>query len=419
MADYSKLKRVWNAFTSRDPTKVERPYYGFINSQRPDRVRFTRGNERSIISAIYNRIAVDVSNIDIIHAQLDDNGRYTKTIDSALNECLTLAANEDQTGRAFIQDVVQSMFDEGVVAIVPVVTDGDPILSERYDIYSLRTGKIIEWMPHHVRVHLFNERTGKREDVVLPKSMVAIIENPFYAVMNEPNSILQRLIHKLNLLDTIDDQNGSGKLDLLIQLPYTLKTPAKRDQAEIRREEIEKQLAGSKYGIAYIDSTERVTQLNRAVENNLLTQVESFSSMLNSQLGITQAIMDGTADEQTMLNYYSRTVEPCIAAIADGMKWKFLTKTARTQKKTIAYFRDPFSLVPVSQIAEIADKFTRNEIMSSNEIRAVIGLRPVEDPRADELRNKNLNQSSEDIDPVSTKEIGGESKGEENQNGKV
>lgn len=420
MAEYNRIKRVWNAFTSRDPTRQGNRYsYGSVNSQRPDRVRFTRGNERSIISAIYNRIALDVASIDIVHAQMDENNRYVKNMDSPLNECLTLAANEDQTSRAFIQDAVQSMFDEGVVAIVPVVTDGDPILSESYDIYSLRTGKITEWMPHHVRVSIFNERTGRREEVTLPKSMVAIVENPFYAVMNEPNSILQRLIRKLNLLDTIDEQNGSGKLDLLIQLPYTLKTPAKRDQAEIRRTEIEKQLAGSKYGIAYIDGTERVTQLNRAVENNLLAQVESFSSMLNSQLGITQAIMDGTADEQTMLNYYSRTVEPCIAAIADAMRWKFLTKTARTQHKTVTYFRDPFTLVPVSQIAEIADKFTRNEIMSSNEIRSVIGLKPVKDPRADELRNKNLNQSNEEIDPVSTKDQASDFRGEKNQNEEV
>lgn len=400
-----RLKHSWNAFFSRDPTYFYRDT-GPSYSYRPDRPRFTRGNERSIVTSIYNRIALDVAAVSIQHVRLDDSGRFLEPINSGLNNCLTLEANIDQTSRAFIQDVVISMFDEGCVAIVPVDTDSDPEKGS-YDIETMRTGQIIEWYPRHVKVRVYNDRTGQKGDIVCSKDTVAIIENPLFAVINEPNSTMQRLIRKLNLLDYIDEQSGSGKLDLIIQLPYLVKTETKRQQAEKRRQDIEDQLTGSKYGIAYTDATERITQLNRPVENNLMKQIEYLTSMLNSQLGITTTIMDGTADEKTMLNYNNRTIEPIVSAIVDAMKRTFLTKTARSQKQSILFFRDPFKLVPVNDLAEIADKFTRNEIMTSNEIRQIVGMRPSDDPRADELRNANINQSNEEIaqkngDPNST-----------------
>ena len=387
----SRLKRSWNAFFNRDPTTEFRDV-GIGYSYRPDRPRFSRGNERSIVTSVYNRIALDVAAITIQHVRLDKNGRFLHAIDSPLNSCLTLSANIDQTGRAFIQDVVMSMFDEGCVAIIPVVTDTNPELTDSYDIHSMRTGKILEWYPAHVKVRAYDERVGQKRDIILSKEKVAIIENPLYAVINEPNSTMQRLIRKLNLLDAVDEQAGSGKLDLIIQLPYVIKTEMRRQQAETRRRDIEQQLSGSKYGIAYTDGTERITQLNRPVENNLMKQIEYLTSMLYGQLGITQAIMDGSADEKTMLNYNNRTIEPIISAITDAMKRTFLTKTARTQLQSIMFFRDPFKLVPVAEIAEIADKFTRNEIMTSNEIRQIVGMKPSDDPRADELRNKNLSE---------------------------
>lgn len=387
----ARLQHAWNAFKNRDPTAFYRNVsHGYAH--RPDRPRLTRGNERSIVTAIYNRIALDVAAISIKHCKLDDNERYKETIKSGLNDCLNIEANIDQTGRAFIQDVVMSMLDEGCVAIVPVDTTLDPTITGSYDIQSMRTGKILEWYPTAVKVRVYNERKGEKEDIVLPKKMVSIIENPLYAVINEPNSTLQRLIRKLVLLDSIDEQSGSGKLDLIIQLPYIIKTEARRQQAENRRKDIEMQLSGSKYGIAYTDGTERITQLNRPVENNLMKQIEYLTSMLYSQLGITQAVLDGTADEQTMLNYYSRSIEPIISAIVDEMKRKFLTKTARSQNQTIMFFRDPFKLVPVDRIAEIADKFTRNEITTSNEMRQVIGMKPSDDPKADQLVNSNIAQ---------------------------
>lgn len=391
----SRLRNAWNAFFNRDPTREFRDV-GIGYSYRPDRPRFTRGNERSIVTSIYNRIALDVAAINIQHVRLDENGRFQSIIESGLNNCLSLEANIDQTGRAFIQDVVMSMFDEGCVAIVPVDTTRDPGITDSYDILTLRTGKILEWYPRHVRVRVYNDRTGLKEDIMMSKDSVAIIENPLYSVMNEPNSTLQRLIRKLNLLDAIDEQSSSGKLDLIIQLPYLVKTEARRQQAEQRRRDIEKQLTGSKYGIAYTDGTERITQLNRPIENNLMKQIEYLTSMLNSQLGITQSIMDGSADEKTMLNYYNRSIEPIVSAIVDAMKRTFLSKTARTQLQSIAFFRDPFKLVPVADLAEVADKFTRNEIMTSNEIRQIIGMKPSSDPTADELRNKNLSAPSGD-----------------------
>ncbi len=391
----SRLKHAWNAFLNRDPTP-RYWNYGPGYSSRPDRVRLSRGNERSIVTSVYNRIALDVASLNIQHVQLDNDDRFLKVIASGLNNCLTLEANMDQTSREFIRDVTMSMFDEGSVAIVPVDTDDDPNETGAYDILTMRTGKILDWYPMHVRVQVYNERLGKKEEVVLPKSMVGIIENPLYAVINEPNSTMQRLIRKLNLLDAIDEQSGSGKMDLIIQLPYIIKTEARRQQAEKRRKDIEDQLAGSKYGIAYTDGTEHITQLNRPVENNLMKQIEYLTSMLYSQLGITQSILDGTADDKTMLNYYNRTIEPIVSAIVDEMKRKFLTKTARTQHKSILFFRDPFKLVPVSELAEIADKFTRNEIMSSNEIRQIVGMKPSVDPKADELRNKNLSSEGDD-----------------------
>lgn len=409
----SRLKRAWNIFFSRDPTDyAERDGPGYF--YRPDRPRFRGGTERSIIMSIYNRIALDVASLDIRHVRLDENGRYLNEIHSGLNECLTLRANKDQTARAFIQDIVMSALDEGCVAIIPVDTTENPKQTSSYDILSMRTGKVVEWFPNDVLVRVYNDQTGEKQDVRLPKRCVAIVENPMYAVINEPNSTMQRLVHKLNLLDFIDEQNGSGKLDLIIQLPYLVKTETKKQAAENRRKDIERQLTGSKYGIAYIDGTEKVTQLNRPIENNLLSQVEFLTSTLYSQLGITQAVMDGTADEKTMLNYYNRTVEPFVSAIVDAMKWSFLTRTARSQMQTILYFRDPFKLVPVSEIAEIADKFTRNEILSSNEVRQIMGLKPSDDPRADELSNKNLKS------PAGKKQSGEvNSDEEENQNEEV
>lgn len=388
----SRLKHAWNAFTGN----VQMNYrdLGMSYSYRADRPRMSRGNERSIVTSVYNRIALDVAALNVQHVRLDENGRFLSVIDDGLNNCLTLEANVDQTARSFIQDVVISMFDEGSVAIVPVDTTTDPNVSGSYDIQSLRVGQILDWYPQYIRTRVYNEQTGRKEDIVVPKSAVAIIENPLYAVINEPNSTMQRLIRKLNLLDVIDEQSGSGKLDLIIQLPYVIKTEARRQQAENRRKDIESQLSGSKYGIAYTDGTEHITQLNRSVNNNLMSQIEYLTSMLYSQLGITQSILDGTADEKTMLNYNNRTIEPIISAIVDEMKRKFLTKTARSQQQSISFFRDPFKLVPVNEIAEIADKFTRNEIMTSNEIRQVVGMKPSDDPRADELRNKNLSEPS-------------------------
>lgn len=389
----SRLKHAWNAFTGTDYTTYQDVGPGY--SSRPDRIRLTRGNERSIITSVYNRIALDVAALNVQHIRLDENGRFLSVIQDGLNTCLTVEANIDQTARAFIQDIVVSMLDEGCVAIVPVDTTYNPSVTGSYDIQTMRVGKILDWYPQHVRVRLYNERTGTKENILVPKSTVAIVENPLYAVVNEPNSTMQRLIRKLNLLDVIDEQSGSGKLDLIIQLPYVIKTEARRQQAENRRKDIEAQLSGTKYGIAYADGTERITQLNRSVNNNLMSQIEYLTSMLYSQLGITQSILDGTADEKTMLNYNNRTIEPIISAIVDEMKRKFLTKTARSQSQSISFFRDPFKLVPVNDIAEIADKFTRNEIMTSNEIRQVIGMKPSDDPRADELRNKNLSAPSE------------------------
>lgn len=391
----SRLKHAWNVFRSRDPTAEFRDI-GSSYYYRPDRPRFTRGNERSITTSVLNRIALDVSAIDIRHVRLDKNGRFLEEINSGLNNCLTLSANMDQTGRAFKQDIVMSMLDEGCVAIVPTDTTTDPKVTDSYDVETMRVGKIIQWRPRHVQVRLYNEQTGNKEEIWLPKKMVAIVENPLYAVMNEPNSTMQRLVHKLGLLDITDEQTASGKLDLIIQLPYVIKTDARRQQAENRRKDIEMQLAGSKYGIAYTDGTEKITQLNRSLDNNLMKQVEYLTNQLYSQLGITQTILDGTADEKTMLNYYSRTIEPIVSAIADEMKRKFLTKTARTQNQSIEFFRDPFKLVPVNDIAEIADKFTRNEIMTSNEIRQIVGMKPSDDPRADELRNSNIAETKED-----------------------
>ena len=391
MGLFDAVKRGWNAFRNRDPTNDYRDI-GSSYYTRPDRPRLTRGNERSIVTSVYNRIALDVAGIGIKHCRLDDNERFLEVIKSGLNTCLNLEANIDQSGRAFIQDIVMSMLDEGCVAIVPVETDKDPNLTDSYDIYSMRTGKVIEWYPRHVKVRLYDDRTGNKKDIVLSKKIVSIVENPLYAVINEPNSTMQRLIRKLSLLDVTDEQTASGKLDLIIQLPYVIKTEARRAQAENRRKDIEMQLAGSKYGIAYTDGTERITQLNRSLENNLLKQVEYLTNLVFSQLGITQSILDGTADEKTMLNYYNRTIEPIISAIVDELKRKFLTKTARSQGQSILYFRDPFKLVPINSIAEIADKFTRNEILTSNEIRQIVGMQPSNDPKADQLINSNISQ---------------------------
>lgn len=388
----SRFKKAWNAFTNnRDPTVDYFQNIGTSYVYRPDRVRFSRGNEKSIVTSVYNRIAMDVAAVTIKHCRVDNNGQYIEDIKSSLNDCLTTEANIDQTGRSFIQDVVMSMFDEGAVAIVPVDTSIDPRKTNSYDILSMRTGKILEWYPAHVKVRVYNDRTGRKEDIVLPKRTVAIIENPLYAVINEPNSTMQRLIRKLNILDAIDEQSGSGKLDLIIQLPYVIKSEARQQQAEKRRKDIENQLKGP-YGIAYTDGTERITQLNRPVENNLMKQIEYLTSQLYNQIGMTPSVLDNTADERAMLNYNNRTIEPIISAIADAMKRSFLTKTARTQGQTIMFFREPFKLMPVSEIAETADKLTRNEVLSSNEVRQLIGFRPSDDPKADELRNSNIAQ---------------------------
>lgn len=415
MGFMDRIKHGWNAFiNNRDPTLDYKEIVGSY-SYRPDRVRFSRGNERSIVTAIYNRIALDVASIEIRHVRLDEEDRFVDYIESGLDYCLTTEANIDQTGRAFIQDIVMSMLDEGCVAIVPVDTTLDPTVTGGYDIQTIRTGKVIEWYPRHVKVRVYNDRTGQKQDIKLPKSAVAIIENPLYSVINEPNSTMQRLIKKLNLLDTIDEQSGSGKLDLIIQLPYIIKTEARRQQAETRRKDIEMQLAGSKYGIAYTDGTERITQLNRPVENNLMKQIEYLTSMLYSQLGFHQSILDGTADEKTMLNYTNRTLEPIVSAIVDGMKRTFLTKTARSQRQSIVYFQDPFRLVPVAQLAEIADKFTRNEIMSSNEFRQIVGRKPSKDPKADQLVNSNISQPTGTV-PQKPSEVKEEKLKEEVQN---
>ena len=415
MEIFDRIQHAWNAFMNKDPT-YNYQGIGMGYSYRPDRPRLTRGNERSIINSIFNKIALDVASIDIVHCKLDENNRYIETIDSGLNNCLTLEANIDQTGRAFIQDVVMSMLDEGSVAIVPVDTTINPKDTNSYDIVSMRTGKILAWYPEHVRVQLYNEKTGKKEELILPKKTVGIIENPLYTVINEQNSTMQRLKRKLALLDMVDEQNSSGKLDLIIQLPYVVKSDARRQQAEKRRKDIEMQLVGSKYGIAYTDGTERITQLNRPVDNNLFTQVESLTSMLYSQLGITQSVLDGTADEKTMLNYYNRSIAPFVDAIVDELKRKFLSKTARTRKQSIQAFRDPFKLVPVNELAEIADKFTRNEILSSNEIRQIIGRKPSKDPKADQLVNSNISQPNQG-QPMDDEMTEYYDEGGENQNG--
>lgn len=408
----TRLQHGWNAFVNnRDPTY----HYSDIGagySYRPDRPRLSRGNERSIVTSVLNRIALDVAAIDLVHCRLDEDDRFTEVIDSKLNNCLTLEANIDQSARAFKQDVVMSMFDEGCVAIVPVDTTINPKNPGAYDIVTMRTGRVIEWFPQHIRVRIYNERTGNKEDIVVPKVNAAIIENPLFAIMNEPNSTLQRLIRKLNLLDAVDEQSGSGKLDLIIQLPYAVKSTTRQAQAEARRKGLEEQLKDSKYGIGYIDGTEKVTQLNRSVDNNLMQQIQYLTEMLYSQLGITQTIMDGTADEKTMLNYYDRTIEPIIAAIADEMRRKFLTKTARSQNQSIEFFRDPFKLAPIADLAEIADKFTRNEIMSKNEFRQVIGMKPLDDPKADRLINSNINQAVDEV-PTETEDVTEEDKKEE------
>lgn len=408
----SRLKHAWNAFLIRD-----RPVYrgGEVSyGYRPDRVRFTRGNERTIVTSVINRIGIDCAAIKMVHARMDEDDRFLKEIDSGLNNCLNVEANIDQTGRAFIQDMVMSLMDEGCIAIVPVDTTSSPLMTNGYDIQSLRVGKVIEWYPDRVRIRLYNDQTGRQEEVTLPKSMVGIVENPLFAVMNEPNSTMQRLIRKLALLDVVDEQTSSGKLDLIIQLPYVIKTEARRKQAEERRKLVEDQLAGSKYGIAYTDGTERITQLNRSLDNNLMKQIEYLQNLLWSQLGITQAVMDGTADDKTMLNYYNRTIEPIVSAIVLEMRRKFLTKTARSQHQSIVFFNDPFKLVPVAQLADVADKFRRNEILSSNELRQIVGYRPNEDLKSDELTNPNISQSKEEVadnKPIVPKE--------ENQNGKA
>ena len=390
----NRLSHAWNAFIGNDYYNYSGSKYrdlGYSSTIQPYRTYFTKGNDKSIVTAIYTRIAIDCMSIDLKHIRLDENGRYVEEIKSKLNNCLTVEANKDQTARNFIKDIVVSMFDEGVVAVVPIDTTFNPSISSSYDIETMRTGRITQWYPDHVRVEVYNDRTGLKEELVFAKKDIAIIENPLYEVTNAPNSTLQRLILKLNILDAIDKQSGSGKLDLIIQLPYVIKSDARKEQAEKRRADIEQQLANSKFGIAYTDGTEKITQLNRSVENNLMTQIQYLTSMLYSQLGITEEILNGSADEKTMLNYMNRTIEPIMSAIVDEMKRKFLTKTARSQNQTIEYFNNPFKLIPVTNLADIADKFTRNEIMSSNEIRQIIGMKPVNDPRADELRNKNLN----------------------------
>ena len=393
----SRFKHAWNAFLNRDPTD-EFQYTGNGYSYRPDRIRLTRGNERSIITSVFNRIALDAASIEIKHCRLDEDDRYVADINSGLNNCLNLEANIDQTGRNLVQDIVMSMFDEGVIAVIPIDTTTNPKLTDSYDILSMRTAKILEWKPAHVKVRVYNDRTGNKEDILVPKRTVAIIENPLYAIINEPNSTAQRLKRKLSLLDVTDEKTASNKLDLIIGLPYVVKTETRKKQAEARMQSIEEQLAGSKYGIAYTDATEKVTQLNRSVENQLLSQVEYLTNQLFAQLGMTQSILDGTADDKTMLNYYNRTIEPIVSAIVDEFKRKFISKTARSQKQSIKAFRDPFKLVPVNDIAEIADKFTRNEIATSNEIRQAIGMKPSDDPKADKLVNSNISQPNEGQD---------------------
>ena len=390
-----RIKTGWNAFRNRDPTMFYKEP-GMSYTYRPDRVRFSGGNERSIITSVYNKIAMDVAAVDIKHCRVGKNGRFIEEIDSDLNNCLTLEANIDQTHRAFRQDVVMSMFDEGCVAIVPIETKGDPTLSTSFDIRSMRVGKIVEWFPRSVKVEVYNDQTGRKEQILMPKRSVAIVENPLYSVMNEPNSTVKRLIRKLNLLDAIDEQSGSGKLDLIIQLPYAVKGELKQQQADKRRDDIINQLKGP-YGIAYIDGTEKVTQLNRPIENNLMKQIEYLTNMFYGQIGTTPSVMDGTADEKTMLNYNNRTIEPIVSAIVDGMKRSFISKTARAQGQTIMAFRDPFKLVPINNIAEIADKFTRNEILTSNEVRQIIGFKPSDDPKADQLINSNISQAKQDV----------------------
>lgn len=395
----SRIRRAWNVFKNRDPMTDMSWRLGYGDSQRADRVILSSNNEKTIVNAIYNRIALDVASLKFRHVRLDENERFKEEMSTGLNEVLKTEANLDQSGRAFVHDMVLSMIDEGVVAAVPVETTDDPEVSSSYDILQMRVGPIVEWYPQHVKVRLYNSVTGRRQEFTFRKRDVAILENPFYAVMNAPNSTLQRLIRKLRLLDVIDEQAGSGKLDLIIQLPYTIRSEARQQQAEVRRKSVEDQLAGNKLGIAYIDSTEKVIQLNRSVENNLLKQVEYLTSMLYSQLGFSQSILDGTADEQTMLNYQNKTVEPLASTITDEFKRKFLTKTARTQGQSVMFFTEPFRITPVSQIAEIADKFTRNEILTSNEIRQIIGIKPSDDPKADELRNSNLNQEKQGAEP--------------------
>lgn len=407
-----RLQHAWNIFTGRD-SPYDYKDLGMSYYNRPDRIRLTRGNERSIITSVYNRISLDAAANTLEHVRLDDNKRYLETLDGSLNNCLELEANIDQTGRAFLQDIVMSMLDEGCVAVVPTDTDSNINNLMSFDIYKMRTGKIVQWFPEHIRVRLYNEKDGQFGEVTLPKKSCAIIENPFYAVMNEPNSTMQRLARKLSLLDLVDEQAGSGKLDLIIQLPYSVKSDLRKQQAEARRKDIEKQLTGSKYGIAYVDSTEHITQLNRSLENNLLHQIEYLQNLFYSQLGITTGILDGSADEKTMNNYYSRIIEPILSAITDEMKRKFLTKTARTQKQSIMYFRDPFKLIPTNELAELADTFTRNEIMTSNEFRQIVGMRPSQDPGADELRNKNVSMSNEQEHV----DVNGNPIGTENQNG--
>lgn len=399
----SRIRRAWNVFKNRDPMTDMSWRLGYGDSQRADRVILSSNNEKTIVNAIYNRIALDVASLKFRHVRLDENERFKEEMSTGLNEVLKTEANLDQSGRAFVHDMVLSMIDEGVVAAVPVETTDDPEVSNSYDILQMRVGPIVEWYPQHVKVRLYNSVTGQRQEFTFRKRDVAILENPFYAVMNAPNSTLQRLIRKLRLLDVIDEQAGSGKLDLIIQLPYTIRSEARQQQAEVRRKSVEDQLAGNKLGIAYIDSTEKVIQLNRSVENNLLKQVEYLTSMLYSQLGFSQGILDGTADEQTMLNYQNKTVEPLASTITDEFKRKFLTKTARSQGQAIMFFTEPFRMTPVSQLADVADKFTRNEILTSNEVRQYIGIKPSSDPKADELRNSNLNHPDENgnqqIDP--------------------
>lgn len=405
-----RLQHAWNAFRNNEnPMQVSAFQLGGGYSYRPDQIRFNPGTERSIVTAVYNRIAIDVAAIKVQHVRLDQNGRYIEVIDDQLNKCLTVSANIDQTGRSLIQDAVMTLCDIGVAAIVPTDTTIDPTASSAFEVEKLRIGEVTQWFPEYVQVRVYNERSGAKQEVTLPKSMVAIVENPLYAIMNAPNSTLRRLIRKLAILDAIDEQSGSGKLDLIIQLPYVIKTEKRREQAELRRKDIEMQLAGSKYGIAYTDGTEHITQLNRPAENNLMTQIEYLTKMLYSQLGITEEVMNGTADEKAMLNYHNRTIEPMLSAITEEMYRKFLSKTARSQGQSITFFRDPFKLVPVNNIADIADKFTRNEILSSNEVRAIIGYKPVDDPRADELRNKNLNQNNDEASapPMITENEGG------------